>query len=166
MDSSDLDTPLPPWNRIPQNRISSNRIVIPENPLMVTKLAGSGKDQYNKFINQSGWRRIFLNLPYWEAMRTHTYQPRERRALPLYDPADTDRFLSGPKGAFTVIQDGILRTIIFQFKIHVIDRCRITLNSTYTNLRAWVISYFPDKATLRAFNWLQNNESTKTYVGT
>jgi Orsellinic acid/F9775 biosynthesis cluster protein D len=122
------------------------------------------KDDRNAFIEKTGWRRIFKKLPYVEAMRTLTMQPKPKafQDIQLHDVANENNELLS--GVSTAIDEAILRVIVNQFQLNVIKRCRRTFRKTPLIFRVWLRSYWPDKTSLTAFSWLRNDESLNKYT--
>jgi hypothetical protein len=84
-------------------------IPIPKDPLAEAWLMGTQlKDDCNAFVEAANWRQAFKKLPYVEAMRTMTMQPKPTRLrkVQLHDVADKANELS--EGVFTAKDEAIL----------------------------------------------------------
>lgn len=90
-----------------------------------------------------------------------TYLPQQPDTYRLADPADTLRELHN--AVFLSDAEATLQLIVLHTK-QVFERCRETLETTPTLFRAWLASSKEDQTYSRAFSWLDNASSFRTYT--
>jgi len=139
-------------------------IPVPKDVLFEPSFRGTQQnDDSTRFLKRSGWRPLFQHLPYVQAMRTMTMQPRRVNVsnvdLVLVDPA-TELGL----GRFLVADEAILALILALFKDNVLLRCQETVARTLLAPLSWLQSPWPDRTSLNAFAWHTRPDTLRTYT--
>jgi hypothetical protein len=136
-------------------------------PLVVPQLGGPQcTPDTALYVRRANWLATFAELQHWRAMRTLTYSPKAVVRGPstlLLQLGNT--VLGQATYEYTAETEGVLDYILQHMPL-VWNRCQTTFHTTPAAFHAQLASYTEGIAYKRAFAWMQNKDTFRSYTGT